>query len=573
MISEIFLPNKKYKKWVYYLLILLAIFYLSNSVSSLFLKTSHIAATDNIKRWVFIFSFFLVSMGYFSFVSILKLILERRRRVLGSMIKTRLAGAFFLVTLIPVTVLTFIIAFLINIGSDIIYRKDFEEALNKSIDYIKTRRRVAAKFFRQSSRNYFRYRRGLFSDSNVKYQGFLFFQTGRLKRVELLSKDMRALAKQVVQVDSINIIGKGDGMLFLYMRLRKNKQVEYILMKPQPVFFLDNIMLSSTLGRYRQLTILKKPMQAALIYLIAVIFVFFILLNIWATVKLAKFFFEPIKALVEGTERIAFGDLDFRVEAKSRDEFKILIKNFNRMTNALQMSQQRLFYAEKIAAWREVAKRLAHEIKNPLTPIRLSAERVLRQSRKKTENIHEIIERSLPSIILEVETIQNLLNEFSAFARMPKKREAKIDLNNFVKMIVIPFQELHHDISFEVSYLDKEITVLLDVEQIRRVLRNLIQNSINALENKKNKRIKFALEYGHKFAKFILSDNGKGIAPDAQSKIFNAYFSNSKNGTGLGLSIVKKIIEDHNGKIGFESELGVGTTFFIEIPQEKEMID
>lgn len=225
---------------------------------------------------------------------------------------------------------------------------------------------------------------------------------------------------------------------------------------------------------------------------------------------------------------------------------------------------------QRMEAWREVARRIAHEIKNPLTPIQLSAERLRKRYAKLLEGNGAVLDKCTTTIIQQVDELKNLVNEFSQFARLPSARLAPNDLNDIVQEALFLFKEGHRELHFE--FRAGGIPPLeLDREQIKRVLINLLNNAVAAVEGQGE--IKLGTSYDASLAVVYLevADDGCGLRPEVRTKIFEPYFSTKKNGTGLGLTIVNQIIEDHQGYIRVRPNDPRGTKFIIEFPVREQM--
>ncbi len=225
---------------------------------------------------------------------------------------------------------------------------------------------------------------------------------------------------------------------------------------------------------------------------------------------------------------------------------------------------------ERIAAWREAAKRIAHEIKNPLTPVKLSAERLQRKYGDKLEDKGDsVFHECTKTIIDQVDILKNLVNAFSQFARMPVTTPSPNYLNAVVEESIILFQDAHKDIIFDFKK-DPAIPMLnIDAEQIKRVMVNLLDNSVSAVSGlDRAGRIEIITRYDSKHRRAILDvkDNGVGISPEDKMRLFEPYFSTKKTGTGLGLVIVSSIISDHNGLVNVMDNVGGGTVVSIELP-------
>jgi two-component system nitrogen regulation sensor histidine kinase NtrY len=223
--------------------------------------------------------------------------------------------------------------------------------------------------------------------------------------------------------------------------------------------------------------------------------------------------------------------------------------------------------AQRVAAWREVAKRIAHEIKNPLTPIQLSAQRLKRKFSKKFMKDEKVFEECIGVIIGQVDAIKEMVNEFSNFARMPASQPSQSDLNKIIKESLFLFQENHKKINFSLKN-DPDIPIMnLDQAQIKRVLINLLDNSVYALNGKIGEiSIKTKYNKALSIVQIEIADNGCGIPEKAKNRLFEPYFSTKKSGTGLGLTIVKSIVSDHNGFIRVRNNNPQGTRFIIELP-------
>jgi len=223
--------------------------------------------------------------------------------------------------------------------------------------------------------------------------------------------------------------------------------------------------------------------------------------------------------------------------------------------------------AERMAAWREVARRIAHEIKNPLTPVQLSAQRLRKKYGERLKEDNSIFEECTKTIIDQVDVLKNLVDEFSRFARMPVTNPSPNDLNEVVQGSLTLFQDAHKDIAFKFDRADDLPLVNLDPEQIRRVMINLLDNACAAVDNKSGLiEIRTLYEPGSEMVKVEVADNGCGIPAWNRMRMFEPYFSTKKKGTGLGLAIVSSIISDHNGNISVRDNTPRGTVISFELP-------
>jgi two-component system, NtrC family, nitrogen regulation sensor histidine kinase NtrY len=223
--------------------------------------------------------------------------------------------------------------------------------------------------------------------------------------------------------------------------------------------------------------------------------------------------------------------------------------------------------AERAAAWREVARRMAHEIKNPLTPVQLSAQRLQRKYGDKLGEEGSVFKECTQTIIDQVEVLKNLVNEFSRYARMPVTTPTLNDLNSVIADAVILFQDAHKDIIFDYKPAENMPNFNLDAEQINRVMINLLDNAVAAI-NKKEGRVEIAVNYDeqHRKATVTVADDGAGVPASYKRKVFDPYFSTKKSGTGLGLAIVSSIISDHHGQVMIADNKPTGTIISFQLP-------
>jgi len=226
-----------------------------------------------------------------------------------------------------------------------------------------------------------------------------------------------------------------------------------------------------------------------------------------------------------------------------------------------------LIKAQKIATWKEVAQRVAHEIKNPLTPIQLSAERIIKTLRKSDRGSPDIIEEGARTIIQETRAIKSLVDEFSNFARMPKVELKPTDLRTLVDQTISLFRGIFAQVDFEIDLApDLPSSLQLDPDQIKRVLINIFDNAIEAMNKKGKIRVRAVFEKKHQQVNVEISDTGPGISVEDKTRLFLPYFSTKKKGTGLGLSIASQIVREHSGTIRVENNSPTGAKFIIQLP-------
>ncbi len=299
----------------------------------------------------------------------------------------------------------------------------------------------------------------------------------------------------------------------------------------------------------------------ALIYIIIVSLLLFVSISI--AIRFSSRFFRSINNLILASSAIGRGDLNTKVpEIKTDKDMEILNRNFNLMTDQLKNQQEKLLINERHEAWGNLARKLAHEIKNPLTPIQLTIDRIKsKYLGQLANNDQKNFEENLKIINNQIKQIENLVNEFSDFARMPKPILKDNDLIIILKDNIKLLSEIDKTIDIEFKKNKEKILFNCDKEQIGRVFFNLIKNSIESIQQKFEKdpdfikKISIEILQNNDHIKFILVDNGIGFnqIKGEIKDILNPYFTTKKNGTGLGLSIVNKIINDHNGELNFHS--------------------
>jgi two-component system nitrogen regulation sensor histidine kinase NtrY len=244
---------------------------------------------------------------------------------------------------------------------------------------------------------------------------------------------------------------------------------------------------------------------------------------------------------------------------QANGDFSGMIVVFDNLTQLIK--------AQKIATWKEVAQRVAHEIKNPLTPIQLSAERIIKMLKKQDPNSPTVIEEGAKTIIQEARTIKSMVDEFSNFARMPKVELRPGDLRTLIEQTVVLFRGIFAQVEFEAELAtDLPATLQLDSEQIKRVFINIFDNAIEAMNKKGKIQVRAVFEKRKQQVSIEISDTGPGISVEDKTKLFLPYFSTKKKGTGLGLAIVNQIIREHHGSIQVENIRPTGAKFTIQLP-------
>jgi signal transduction histidine kinase len=289
-----------------------------------------------------------------------------------------------------------------------------------------------------------------------------------------------------------------------------------------------------------------------------------IVASLWISLRVSR----PIEELATAASQVAGGNWDTRVEVVSRDEVGALAKSFNHMTEQLSDQRERLVQSERVAAWRELARRLAHELKNPLFPLQLTVENLVRARSLPQQEFDEVFSESTRTLSAEIGNLKNVIARFSDFSKMPKPRLESVDLNAVVDRVATFYapvlKERQPVIDFHCNEAGRPLLVSADPELLHRALSNLVLNAMDAMPN--GGELTLGLERRDDFAVITVEDSGQGMTSEECERLFTPYYTTKQHGTGLGLAIVQSIVSDHKGTIMVESALGQGATFVIELP-------
>jgi nitrogen fixation/metabolism regulation signal transduction histidine kinase len=291
------------------------------------------------------------------------------------------------------------------------------------------------------------------------------------------------------------------------------------------------------------------------------------LLAVGAAVVLSGRIARPVRDLAGAAHAVAAGETPSAVPAAGADEIAELARAFNVMTEQLRESRERLLQAERVAAWREMARRLAHELKNPIFPIQLSIEtlrRVLDQDDGSPERFSQLFLESSDTILDELRSLRKIVDEFSDFARMPRPQLAPTDVNAVAGRAVELYRPRADGVSIETAFADELPAVNADKDQLGRALGNLISNALDAMPEGGRLAVRTAAAPGTVTVE--VEDSGPGLTEEQKTRLFTPYFTTKKGGTGLGLAIVQGIVSDHGGRIQVRSEPGHGTSFTLVLP-------
>ena len=292
-----------------------------------------------------------------------------------------------------------------------------------------------------------------------------------------------------------------------------------------------------------------------------------VLASLWFAARVTR----PVVSLAEAARRVAAGDLAAKVEVESSDELGELAASFNRMTEDLVQQKDRTLQAERVAAWRELARRLAHELKNPLFPLQVTVENLLRAKQKSPEMFEEVFHEGTATLLAEIDNLKTIIGRFSEFSKMPQPQRRPTQVNDVVRSVLRVFHAQLRDndkeknrivVRTELAEALPEISA--DPDLLHRALQNLVLNAIDALPQGGELAIRTG-SLGDRI-ELLVSDTGSGLTQEECGRLFTPYYTTKQHGTGLGLAIVQSVVSDHGGKISVESTKERGTTFRIELP-------
>jgi len=299
-----------------------------------------------------------------------------------------------------------------------------------------------------------------------------------------------------------------------------------------------------------------------------------VLASLWFAARVTR----PVVSLAAAARRVAAGDLGTKVEVESSDELGELAASFNRMTEDLVQQKDRTLQVERVAAWRELARRLAHELKNPLFPLQVTVENLMRAKQKSPEMFEEVFHEGTATLLAEINNLKTIIGRFSEFSRMPQPQRRPTQVNDVVHSVLRVFHAQLHNNELENNDKDKiavrtELADALpeisaDPDLLHRALQNLVLNAIDAMPQGGELTIRTAILRDR--IEISVSDTGSGLTQEECGRLFTPYYTTKQHGTGLGLAIVQSVVSDHGGKIAVESTKEKGTTFRIELSREPQ---
>ena len=293
-----------------------------------------------------------------------------------------------------------------------------------------------------------------------------------------------------------------------------------------------------------------------------------ILLSGWAAARVTR----PVDQLAAAAREVAAGNWNTQVEVNSSDELGELAESFNRMTRELLEQKERLVQTERVAAWRELARRLAHELKNPLFPLQLTVENLIRARQQTPEQFEEVLRESSSTLLAEISNLKTIISRFSEFSKMPQPQFQRVQLNEVVANVARLFQAQlrapdRAAIDCQVQLAEPMEPIAADPELLHRAISNLVLNAMDAMPQGGTLKLRTHQQEDRAYVE--ISDTGTGLTSEECERLFTPYYTSKEHGTGLGLAIVQSVVSDHGGRISVQSQAGLGTTFVFELPRSQ----
>ncbi len=562
-----------------------------------FINESFIKLNDfNLQLLLLIDIALLILFFYLISREIYKILKDRKNEKSGSETSLRYITFFSATTLIPSVIIAFFSLILFNTGVQKYFDKKIKSLVNNSSE-------VAQNYLEQTRNTIeadlllmvldINNKSGLYYENPQAFLNVLTSQRllRRLDEVHLLDSSGNIIMSNVID-SRIDFVPPPEEAFIRSLEGKPIRITDSIANRTSALVKLDNFIdtylyivkfldpnvinyinqTSEAVTFYYSVQNRKSGLKItfAIIYVLIVSLLLF--LSIIISITFARRLTKPIINLIGASEKISEGDLDTKVPYIETDkEFEKLNNNFNSMIKKLKAQQDKLLIAERHTAWESVARKLAHEIKNPLTPIQLSIDRIKEKYLSKVGNENKDFSSYLDTINKQIKDIEHLVNEFSDFARMPKPIFKEINLYNVISRTLKLNELSEPKIKFSFSKRDS-FKLMGDEEQLNRVFVNIIKNSIESIHSKNKKshdfkgKIDIEINQDSDYIYVEITDDGIGFDHVDKAKMLTPYFTTKKKGTGLGLSIVTKIINDHNSAITFNT-ISKGAKIKITFPR------
>ncbi len=562
-----------------------------------FINEGFIPLTDKNLQFLLIIDIILLIV-FFSliFKNVIRLYSAGKRNKTGSQTNLKYISLFSLFTFLPSLLIAIFSLFLFNFGVQKFFDDQITKAVNNSYDVAKnyleeSKKTVESDILLMSV--------GINRASNLFYSNKNRFRNiirserllRRIDDVYLIDSSGNIMFSETKEIDAVfappteeefdkaleglpvimsNIVDKKTSVMIKLSSLIDTYLYISRDIEPEILNYLDETEEAVTFYYSVENSQTGIKVTFAIIYIILVTLLLF--LSTVIAISFATRLTKPIINLIGASENISKGILDAKVpDIESDEEFKMLNKNFNNMIERLKKQQEKLLTAERYSAWESVARKLAHEIKNPLTPIQLSLDRLREKYSRKILEGEKDFNNYLETINRQIKDIEKLANEFSNFARMPRPIMKEVNIYSVTKRAV-DFIKMSTNNVIELISEKEKLLIFGDEDQLYRVFINLIKNSEESFLEKRQKKhdfkgkIHIEIRKNNDYIDIKLTDNGTGISDT--KKVMTPYFTTKKKGTGLGLPIVSKIINEHSGELVISNNQNEGVTILISLPMK-----
>jgi two-component system nitrogen regulation sensor histidine kinase NtrY len=532
-------------------------FYRKSSKDFLILSSPQLSGMGLVSTFSYVFAFFGV-------IVLVPLMINRRKE--GLRLK-RMTFALK-IQLILIGIVTISLA-LFSLGSGAFVRNQYDTYTSKLI-------LQRMKSIETELRQKFGDEKELTREEQKNYLEFMLQKLSKVYTtdINLYSLDGLLLASSRPKVYSIGLVGKqlnAEAFNYIfryspseYVHKERIGDLVYSAVYSPFINQAGNPIGYINLQHFAQQNEFEKQFESFMVAIINV-FVFLTALSILGAVFLSNWILAPLRILKQRFSDVKLGGANKLIEYDTNDEIGALVDDYNTKIIELEHSANQLAKTEREGAWREMAKQVAHEIKNPLTPMKLSLQQLQRVYDPNDPNSKQKLDRVANSIVEQIDALAHIANEFSNFAKMPLAHEDSIDLKPIIESCIELFKD-DKNIQFEFSCRANELPIYADRSLLLRVFNNLFKNALQAKKGVENCIIQVSVVQLNKNWRVEVKDNGVGINEDEKHRIFVPNFTTKSTGTGLGLAVVKQIIESHKGRIWFDSIKDFGTTFYIELP-------
>ena len=395
------------------------------------------------------------------------------------------------------------------------------------------------------------------------------------RRLVSASGEVAGAARYQTLIDSARQSGQSSsGILYLTARREDSVSATAIPLKDGS----GSVMAVLTVTISRAGLVQAQQHIRAIAYGVAAAGILFaILCSLWIAARVSR----PIERLAAAAEEVAGGNWETRVPEGGRDEVGVLARSFNHMTAQLASQRERLVQTERVAAWRELARRLAHELKNPLFPLQLTVENLARARQLPEAEFDEVFRESTATLGMEIANLKTIIGRFSDFSKMPRPELERIDARDAIERVRSLYETAGSGagqsaaagqdaakIRFEVQLSSQPMPLDADPELLHRALSNLVLNAMDAMPE--GGTLTLSAQPKGETVELRVADTGQGMTPEECERLFTPYYTTKEHGTGLGLAIVQSVVADHGGAIAVESRAGGGTAFVITLPKASE---